>query len=176
MLQLCIRNSDYFKTVFLMELNKLMQAVIKAYQSTKDYVKEDSMEKSEDSFELESENLFKADDEKRIAYSIVLKADRPDLEKDIFPAEVVEKTAHEFMEKFQNHNIEHEFDTEDVQPVESFVAPTDMEINGNEINKNDWVMAVKFQDDDLWELAKSGELSGFSVEGTALKAPASEVQ
>lgn len=152
---------------------KLKKRVIEYYDDFED-VSKDSVE--EETFQVQSDEIVKRNDEKQIAYSIVLKADRPDLEKDTFPSEVIEKAAHEFMVKSQDINLEHEFDTDKVQIVESFISPSDFNFNGTDVQKGDWVMATKFLDDKLWQLAKEGKLSGFSIEGTARKIPASEVQ
>lgn len=139
-----------------------------------DEINKSEMEDSE--FENSEDEFITKNDERQIAYTIALRADRPDLEKDTFVAPAVEKMAHTFMEKFQDHNVEHQFDTDDLQIVESFIAPTDFELNGNVVKKNDWVVALKFLDEELWDLAKSGKLSGVSIEGRAKKIPKSEVQ
>jgi len=146
---------------------KLKKHVIENFEE------EENMEK--ESFEVESDEIFKENEEKQIAYSIVLKADRPDLEKDTFVSEEIEKAAHSFMQESQDINLGHEFDTDKVQIVESYIAPTDFELNGTEIKKGDWIMGTRFLDQDLWSLCKENKLSGFSIEGTCRKVPASEV-
>lgn len=154
----------------------LQKRVIEYFNLDKSEEKENEVEETEKSFSHTTNDFIQKDNERQVAYTIAIRADRPDLEKDTFISETVEKMAHTFMEKFQDHNIEHEFDTEDLQIVESFIAPTDFDLNGNEVKKNDWVVALKFLDDELWEMAKSGRLSGVSIEGKAKKVPKSEVQ
>lgn len=132
---------------------------------------EDEEEKQED-----ETDFIQKDEERQIATTIALKADRPDEERDTFPASVIEKAAHDFMEKAQDVNLEHEFDTEKIRIVESYIAPTDFEINGEKVQKGDWVVSLKFLDDKLWKFAKEGKLRGVSIEGAARKVPASEVE
>lgn len=125
----------------------------------------------EKSFEASSEYIQK-DEKKQIVYGIVLKSDRPDLENDIFERDVVEKEAHNFMEKVQNFKMSHKFNTDDVSVVESYIAPTDFELNGHEVKKGDWLMATKIHDDKLWKGIEDGNFRGYSVGGTAIKEPA----
>lgn len=54
--------------------------------------------------------------------------------------------------------------------VECFVAPCDMTVNGQEIKKGAWCLGVVWSGDH-WPLIKSGERSGYSLEGLGIRVP-----
>jgi hypothetical protein len=49
--------------------------------------------------------------------------------------------------------------------IESYVAPTDINWNGNVIKEGSWVVGVKIHDKKIWELVKNKELNAFSIGG-----------
>lgn len=49
------------------------------------------------------------------------------------------------------------------RPVESYIAPIDLELGESRVPKGSWVMGAKVTDDDAWADVKSGKLTGFSV-------------
>ena len=55
--------------------------------------------------------------------------------------------------------------------VESYIAPTNFEMNGQLVNKGDWVLVSRIDDADHWKAVKSGEFNSYSVAGWALKKP-----
>lgn len=83
------------------------------------------------------------------------------------------KTAHEFGSNLaikkinRNHKKGEENDLEKDSAVfvESFVAPVDIPTGeGQLILKGTWCVAIKYND-ELYEMAKSGEITGISMEG-----------
>jgi len=56
--------------------------------------------------------------------------------------------------------------------LESYLAPAEFEVDGTRIKRGTWLLAVRVTDDDLWRQIKSGELTGFSIGGRALRRPA----
>lgn len=50
--------------------------------------------------------------------------------------------------------------------VESYVAPADFEMNGETIKKGSWVLVTKASE-EVWEQIKKGEITGYSMAGTA---------
>lgn len=125
-------------------------------------------------FEEENTDVIQKNDEKQIVTGIVLKANETDLDGDYFPAEVVEDSAYEFMKEFQTVGDIHKFKVEDAHVVESYIAPTDFELNGYEIEKGDWVMSTKVENDEMWKAIKDGERNAYSVGGSAAKVPVEE--
>jgi hypothetical protein len=55
-------------------------------------------------------------------------------------------------------------------PVEIFQAEADTPKGGGIIKKGAWYMTTKIMDDDLWQAAKDGDITGFSMAGSALTA------
>lgn len=112
--------------------------------------------------------LHKQIGEERVVFGIVLEPDVVDLHGDTYDEETVKRAAHKFMEDFQNIKLQHqEFVNDEVKILESFVAPSDMEIDTPmgivKIKKNTWLMKVRILDDAIWNQVKSGELTGFSI-------------
>jgi len=52
--------------------------------------------------------------------------------------------------------------------TESYIAPTDMDLNGVSIKKGSWLQTWKFNDDSIWEGVKSGYWNGLSVQCNGL--------
>jgi hypothetical protein len=64
-------------------------------------------------------------------------------------------------------DIQHCFEKADnVEIVESYVAKSDMEIEGQQIKKGTWLMTMEVADDDVWGKIEKGEITGFSMGGT----------
>jgi len=133
--------------------------------------------------EWEKQVLFKAfDNEKQIAYGYALVPDVEDSQEDIADAEEVEKAAHSFLEtlakglqKGQGTGHEHkEFDNIGY-PVESMIdrdglVGKSLGIPDDKIRPGGWIIGVKMED-EYWELAKSGEITGFSIGGVGKRTP-----
>ena len=63
-------------------------------------------------------------------------------------------------------DIQHCFEkAEGVEVVESYVAKSDMEIEGQPIKKGTWLMTMEVSDDDVWDKIEKGEITGFSMGG-----------
>jgi hypothetical protein len=116
--------------------------------------------------------LLKAEGDERIVYGIVLEPDVVDAQKDTYDAATVRTAAHDYMERFQNAGLMHKKEINDkAKVIESFIAPADLTINGQQVKKGAWVMAMRILDEDLWKAAKRGELGGFSIGGSAKRFP-----
>ena len=111
------------------------------------------------------------DDEERTVFGIVLEPEVVDSQDDIYSAEEIEKTAWRFMERYQQFGLMHEKIVSAILPLESYIAPVDFEVNGIKVKKGTWLLRVRVQDDDIWAQVKSGELTGFSIGGSAMRTP-----
>jgi hypothetical protein len=58
-----------------------------------------------------------------------------------------------------------------VKVLESYLAPTDFTIGELAVRKGTWLLAVRVLSDELWERVKSGDLTGFSIGGSARRVP-----
>jgi len=115
--------------------------------------------------------IVKSEDEKRLVTGIVLEPNVVDAHNDIISPETIEKTAHQFLARF-NRNTElgvmHKlFGENGLELVQSWIAPHDLNMNGVGVRKGTWLMTVKVLDDGQWRKVKAGELTGFSIGGVA---------
>lgn len=104
-------------------------------------------------------------EEKRLVYGIVYEPYSVDTQGDYASDDEIEKACHKFMENWQKVGLMHQRDMPDIKVVECYVAPTNFRLNGEEIKKGSWVLAVKVYNDTIWEMVKKGELTGFSLQG-----------
>ena len=125
---------------------------------------------------IKSIPILKADEEKRIVYGIVYAPGEIDSQGEYALAEDIERACHEFMKNFLEVNVEHKRHANpNLIPVENFIAPVDFEwdrMDGTKevVTKGSWIMATKIEDDIVWSLIKSGEITGYSMEGEAMVA------
>jgi DNA adenine methylase len=111
--------------------------------------------------------------EERYVLGIVLEPERVDAQQDIYSAAEVRDAAHRFMEGYRNLGLMHrEILGEQVKILESYLAPAEFEVDATRIKRGTWLLAVRVVDDELWRQIKTGELTGFSIGGSALRAPA----
>jgi len=125
------------------------------------------------------DEIFKSDqqiricktDEERFVLGIVLEPETIDSQNDVYSGQVIRNTAHDFMEKFQNMGFMHRgLINNAVKILESFIAPTDFIVGGQKVKKGTWLLAIRVVDDELWLKIKRGEITGFSIGGSALRA------
>lgn len=112
------------------------------------------------------ELLVKEDDPQQIVYGIVYEPNVEDAHGDFMTAAEIEKAAHIFMKEYQQIDKQHDFTSEVGKVIESYIAPADFEIGGQEVTKGSWVMAVKVED-EMWTSIQKGEFTGFSLAGMA---------
>jgi DNA adenine methylase len=132
---------------------------------------DDWVPQSDETFRLTAP-IIKADADERFVLGIVLEPEVVDGQGDIYSAEEVRKAAHTFMADFRGLGLQHEIRVDDrVQILESYLAPSDLDVDGVPIRKGTWLFAVRVLDDELWSFVKDGSLTGFSIGGTARKTP-----
>ncbi|KUL16187.1 XkdF-like putative serine protease domain-containing protein [Bacillus paralicheniformis] len=117
-------------------------------------------------FQKEIKVLTKAEDEKKLVYGIVYEPDTPDAHGDFMTAAEIEKAAHGFLKDAREIDKQHDFQGGVGEVVESYVTPADFEVNGVTIKKGSWVLVTKASD-EVWEQIKKGEITGYSMAGTA---------
>lgn len=122
----------------------------------------------------ELKRVLKAEEteDERYVLGIVLEPETVDAQKDIYSPAEVRRTAHTFMQDYRTIGLMHKGAINDkVKILESFIAPSDFEVNGVPVKAGTWLMGVRVQDDALWKAVKDGELTGFSIGGSALRKP-----
>jgi site-specific DNA-adenine methylase len=118
--------------------------------------------------------LEKAEGEKRLVTGIVLEPGTPmetDAHNDFIRAPAIERAAHRFLAAYNRRTrmgVMHAvFGELGIELVESYIAPVDMKLGGQDVKKGSWVMTVRVLSDDLWRRVKNGSITGFSIGGIA---------
>lgn len=112
------------------------------------------------------------DDSKQIVYGVALTPGLTDSQGDEIDADEIEKAAHRFLVKYRKHDVQHAEVATDAagnplaETVESFIAPSDMVIAGEQVLKGSWVLATHVSDPGTWERVRKGEITGFSIGGS----------
>lgn len=102
------------------------------------------------------------DEARRIVYGPVLVPDIEDSDGDVVTADKIEKVAHKFLEDYGL--MEHMHTLRAVaRPVESYIAPVDLEFGDTRVPKGSWVVGAHITDDGAWEEVAKGRLTGFSI-------------
>ena len=113
----------------------------------------------------------KADGEERTVFGIVLEPEVVDSQDDIYSPEEIRKTAYRFMERYQQFGLMHRDMVSSILPLECYLAPCDFEAGGQKVLKGTWLLRVRVLDDKIWGKVRSGELTGFSIGGSAMRTP-----
>ena len=94
---------------------------------------------------------------------IALEPETVDLHGDVYSASEVRKACHNFGQFCEKAYIDHAVETEDVTIVESYIAPADLEINGEPVKKGTWLVVMQANTPELWQDIKSGKYNGVSI-------------
>lgn len=113
-------------------------------------------------------SVYKADDEARVVYGIVLEPDVEDSQGDVVSKEDVELAAHRYLyqQGLAIGDQHRKMAPNTVRPVESYIAPCDFELGGQVVKAGSWVLAAHVPDDNLWEQIKKGHKGAWSVGGS----------
>lgn len=110
--------------------------------------------------------------DERFVLGIVLEPEVVDAQGDIYSAAEIRGAAHRFMEDFGGLGLMHERRVNgQVKVLESYLAPADLSLGDQLVKKGTWLLAVRILDDSLWERVRGGELTGFSIGGSARRVP-----
>jgi len=112
------------------------------------------------------------DPESHFVFGIVLEPETVDSQEDIYSADEIRRSAHDYMIDYRNVGLQHKaLINRGVKVVESFIAPVDFALHGSMVKAGTWLMGVRVLDEGIWKAIKSGELTGFSIAGFATKTP-----
>jgi hypothetical protein len=109
------------------------------------------------------------DESKQIVYGVVLEPDQVDSQGDIVSPQEIEKAAHTYLADSRRSDVQHNEMAAGVDVVESYVAPCDLEVAGQRVQKGAWVIAHKIHDSELWGRICKGELTGYSIGGSGVR-------
>ena len=111
----------------------------------------------------------KLDGEEQIVFGEVYAPGFPDSQGDFMSAEEIRKMAYNFLRKGLVSNIDtnHSRQPNQSYVVESFIARADDPV----FIPGSWVLGVHIPDPAVWQMVKSGELNGFSLDGMGMRTP-----
>ncbi|RUO91509.1 N-6 DNA methylase [Corallococcus sp. AB018] len=113
-----------------------------------------------------------APDDERYVLGVVLEPETVDAQGDIYSAAEIRQAAHRFMEEFGGLGLMHQLRVNgQVKVLESYLAPVDFNLGEVQVRKGTWLLAVRVLSDELWSRVKDGQLTGFSIGGTARRLP-----
>ena len=104
----------------------------------------------------------------------VLVPDEPDWYGDIVDEEEIRRAATEWLNNYRGFGILHKLEFMDEEETvarvaDSFVAPTDLQIDGTAIKKGTWLIGAEILSPELWKLIEKGAITGFSIDGLAIR-------
>lgn len=105
-------------------------------------------------------------DELRQGTFVVLEPEIADLHGDIYAEDEVRKACHNFNQYCEKAYVDHAVETENAKIVESYIAPSDLTINGVNVVKGTWLQVWQF-DEALWKSVKTDPKIGVSIGGYA---------
>lgn len=105
--------------------------------------------------------------------TVALVPDQVDQQGDTVTAAEIEKAAHDWLTDSRRHGADHKVGA-DATPIESYIAPTDFEITGNDgqkhtVVKGSWVVVSQVKDAALFADIVAGRKGGVSIEGTGVR-------
>lgn len=110
--------------------------------------------------------IVKADTESHYVTGIVYEPMVEDSQGNYMTEEEIAKAAHWFMKNEGSVDIQHCFKKADgCEVVESYVAKSDMEIDGQPIKKGTWLMTMEISNADVWDSISKGDITGYSMGG-----------
>ncbi len=122
---------------------------------------------------LEKKIKIFPDGDQHFILGIMLEPETVDSQKEIYSAEEIEAAAHHYLEVHRNVGYMHkELINDKVKLVESYVTRSDMVIGNQKVKKGTWIVGLLVLDHEIWKQIKSGELTGLSIGGSAIRVPA----
>ena len=115
--------------------------------------------------------IKKLDQEEQVVFGEVYAPGFPNSQGDFMTPDEIKKMAYNFLRKgiASNIDVNHSQTPSGSYVVESFLAregdPTFI--------PGSWVLGVKVPDQTVWQMVKSGELNGFSLDGIGVRTPKS---
>lgn len=149
-------------------LNLRNEGILKSYQ---EQITKEELNKEDIIPKIEMKIAKSMDEELMQVTYVAMKADFTDSQGDYTTADEVRKAKESFnralLKKQTMSNLFHMFETNTFDVIESYLAPTDMSLNGHLVQKGDWLMSLQVNDKSLWEMIKNEEIVGLSIGAVA---------
>jgi len=117
--------------------------------------------------------LYKAED-RQIVYGVVMVPWEPDTQGDFQTPEVIEQAAHRWLARYRLIGEQHGKLARETEVVESFIAPQDIKVGGQEVPKGSWVLGTHVLNSGLWKDIRAGKYTGYSIGGYGQSRPATQ--
>ena len=112
-----------------------------------------------------------------LLYGVVYEPLVKDAHDDFATADEIEVAAHNYLPRAMlnvEHTTDQALEKADSVVVESYIAPCDFKLaadtdDDDTVKKGSWVLVTKLFTKELIEAVRKGEITGYSLEGTALK-------
>lgn len=116
--------------------------------------------------------IVNKDAKRQIVTGVVLEPNVEDAQGEMETPEEIENAFLLWSEHFGAIGLGHkELANDKVVVVEKWIARTDFDLPGGKVKKGSWMLSVKVRDPDIWEAIEKGEITGFSIGGTASVEP-----
>jgi hypothetical protein len=106
----------------------------------------------------------------QIVTGVVLVPDKVDAQGDVISAEAIAKASFDFAQRYGTETkigyMHRDFE-KDLRMIESYIAPSEMNLDGYTVPVGSWIMSVKVIDKDVWGRVQRNEIRGFSIGGVA---------
>jgi len=121
---------------------------------------------NEPDFEFKVRLVCSDKEDERKVYGIVYAPDTVDAHGDYTDEESLEKAAHNYLMNYRKMDTQHNLVDGAGEVVESYIAPVDFSINGEDVKKGTWILVSKASE-EVWDKIKKGEITAYSLYGTA---------
>lgn len=110
--------------------------------------------------------IVKADAESHYVTGIVYEPMEEDSHGNFMTEAEITKAAYWFAKNGNKVDLQHSFEPLDgAAVVETWIAKSEYEIDGEAIKKGTWLMTMEVADESVWEGIEKGEITGFSMGG-----------
>ena len=119
-------------------------------------------------FAVDQPCVEKAEDE-RYTLGVVLVPDEEDAQHDIYTQAEVRRACHLFSEHYGHAGLMHREVRPDIVIVENYLLPVAWP--DKRLPAGTWLQGRKYNNTEIWQRIKSGELRGLSIGGSAIRRP-----
>ena len=113
--------------------------------------------------------------EERYVLGIVMEPDETDTQGHTETVEEIRKACHNFMEAYRSGGkaghmglMHNKVVDGQIAILENYIQKSDETIGTELVKAGSWLMAVRVISDAIWKSVKAGDLTGFSIGGTAV--------
>jgi len=109
--------------------------------------------------------------QERYVLGVVMEPDAVDAHGEVADAADIRRAAHNFLVKGAQIGYQHQEKPGGLTLLESYLAPVEFKLGNRTVPKGTWLMAVRVNNDKVWQEVLDGKLTGFSIEGYAKRVP-----